>query len=244
MNADRPDPQPRLLLLVALVVSTPFSAPRSDAAPQPTAMPRTWQFEFASTPPESIAIPDGEGNYSWYWYMPYRVMNTSKRDRALLPVITIATDQGDIIRANRNISPSVFTAIRIEMQMPLLQNPITMSRRLKRGRDHMRHSVAIWPAFEGDVDQFSVFVTGLSGEHTTVLDPATGEPVIDPASLEPVIDPRTNEPKIDTSTGEPVIEPRPLLLRKTFMLDYELAGTTDHPQRLSPVRAGRHWVMR
>ena len=90
----------------------------------------------------------------------------------------------------------------------------------------------------------NVFITGLSGEHTEVIDPATGEPVIDPASLKPVIDPRTREPRLDPGTGEPVVEPKPLLLRKTLMIDFATAGTVSHPQRLTPVETGRRWVMR
>ena len=230
--------------LLAMTVLGCFAVSRGNAAPQPAAMSRTWQFEFQSTTPEPIAIPDGNGGHDWYWYLPYTVTNTSKRDRAFLPVLTIATDQGDIVRANQNIAPSVFTAIRMEMQNPLLQSPMAMPRTLKRGRDHMRRSVAIWPAFEGDVDQMSIFITGLSGEHTTVIDPATGEPVIDPGSLQPIIDPRTKQPTINPATGEPVVDPKPLLLRKTLMIDFDLAGTVSHPQQLSPLETGRRWIMR
>ncbi len=234
-----------LLVLAIGLLSALAPEPRSvDAAPQPALMPKAWQFDFDFTMPELIAMPDGEGDHRWYWYLPYTVVNNSKRDRPFLPVITVATDQGHIIRANHNIDPSVFTAIRLEMQMPHLQNPMTMTRTLQRGPDHMRHSVAIWPAFEEDVDRMSIFVTGLSGEHTTVLHPATGEPVIDPASLEPVIDPRTKQPKIDPATGDPIVEPKPLLLRKTLMIDFGVPGTTTHPQRQVPVLQGRRWVMR
>jgi len=228
----------------ACVLTALYAAVPSLAAPQPAAMPRTWQFNLDFETLEAIAVPDGGGGYHWYWYLPYTVTNHSNRDRPFLPTITIATDQGDIIRANRRINPSVFTAIRLEMRKPYLQNPMTMPRTLRHGPDHKRHSVAIWPAFEHDVDQMSIFVTGLSGEHTTVRHPATGKPVIDPASLEPVIDPRTKQPKVDVATGLPVIEPKPLLLRKTLMLDFNMSGTASHPQHELPRPTGRRWVMR
>ena len=213
------------------------------AAPEPELAPRSWQFEFEAAVPRPIAVQDVDGQFRWYWFVAYKVVNRTGRDNQFLPKITIATDQGDIVEANRHVPTRVFAAIKQQLGNRLLASPIKVVGKLNQGPDHGKESVAIWPAFARDVDAVDIFVSGLSGETAQVLDPRTGEPVMDPASLKPLTDPRSGGPVLD-ATGKPLIKPRPLLLRKTLMIHYQMPGTDVQPGRQTIVPSARRWVMR
>ena len=205
------------------------------AAPKPDLVSRTWQLRFTYSKPEPIAVKDVDGQIRWYWFMAYMAVNETEVDRQFLPHFTIATEQGDIIGANHDISPRVFDAIKQRLRNPLLESPMNVSGMLRQGQDQAKQSVAIWPSFKHDVDMLNVFVSGLSGETAHVLNPRTAKPIVDPQSLKQMVDP---------ATGNPPIQPRPLLLRKTLMLEYHLPGSVIHPQRQRLTLRKKRWVMR
>ncbi len=236
----------RIRVTISFLASALLTFPclRVAAAPEPNLVPRTWQLEITYSTPEPIAVTDAQGQIRWYWFLPYKVVNRTGTDRQFLPKIVVATDQGDIVLANDKTPPSVFPAIKLKLRNRFVESPIEAAGVIQQGQDQARESVAIWPAFLHDVDMLSIFVTGLSGETVGVLNPKTGEPVIDPGSLKPVLDPATNEPLIDPNTGKPLVQPRPLLMRKTLMLEYHLPGSVLHPQRQQMTPQGKRWVMR
>ena len=71
----------------------------------------------------------------------------------------------------------VFDAVKGRAGIPLLKNPIRVVGRLLQGEDNAQESVAIWPAFDHDVDRVTVFAAGFSGETQTVTNPVTNEEV-------------------------------------------------------------------
>ena len=229
-------------LIVALCVTV--YAGSAAAAPEPKLVPRTWELEFTYEPPRPIAIADAEGVIRWYWFMTYKVVNPSASDRIFLPNVTVATDRGDIIVTNASIPLKVFNTIKQRSNLALLEHPIKVGGAIKPGKDKARQSVAMWPAFDHDVDSLSIFFRGLSGETATVVNPRTYQPVIDPESLKPQIDPRTGTPFIDPDTGKPKVHPRPLLLRKTLELRYHMPGSSLHPQNQPMILREKRWVMR
>jgi len=229
------------IVLMALAAAVPLL---SAAAPQPALVSNTWELKFTYSKPEPIAVNKLDGTIKWYWFMTYKVTNHTDTDRQFLPKFTIATDEADVIQANRNIPTRVFKAIKQRLQNSLLEFPVEVTGTLKPGEDQARESMLVWPAFDRDVDFLDVFVTGLSGETTKVLNPKTDKPLIDPQSLKPVINPRTGKALIDPQTNRPKVNPRPLLLRKTLMLEYQLPGSTLHPQHLAVLFKKKLWVMR
>ena len=147
------------------------------AFPEPDIVSKSWQLDVTYQHPRVIAIKGIDGRTHWYWYLTYKVVNHTGQERFFMPEVTIATDRGDIITAGVNVPASVFTAIREKLDNPLLENPIDVVDKILQGPDMARESVAIWPAFDHDVDRMDVFFTGLSGETKVVTHPLTGEPI-------------------------------------------------------------------
>ncbi len=172
-------------LAAALIAATTFAgvcalpAPEAGAYPRPSVVVSTWNLDFEYQTPQAIMVPDLTGQPRWYWFMPYKVTNHTGQDRLFIPEVTIYTDQGQIITAGQNVPSNVFPAIARRLGNELLESPIEVVGQLLRGTDYARESVAIWPAFEGgDVDRFTVFVGGLSGETQTVRVPGSEEEVL------------------------------------------------------------------
>jgi hypothetical protein len=164
-------------LLALFILCCP--PPHVSAYPQPAAVPRAWQFDFTFRQPEPIAFTDLNGRTSWYWYMTYKLVNRTGRERIFIPEITIATDAGDIITAGRDVPPQVLDAIRTRLGNDLIEAPAQMiGRTILQGEDHAGESVAIWRHFDHDVDHMSIFIEGLSGETTRIDHPLTAEPVL------------------------------------------------------------------
>lgn len=165
------------VLVAAGVLSALHQGAALMAYPEPAVVARTWQFDFSHGQPQPIAVSDIHGTPRWYWYMPFKVTNNTGTERVLVPEITIATDQGDIITAGRDVPASVYAAVRERLGNPLLEHPIRVVGRILQGEDHARETVAIWPAFPHDTDTLNIFVSGLSGETQIINHPVTQEPV-------------------------------------------------------------------
>ncbi len=166
-----------LLLIQAL--GLPTSGPSASAYPQPAGVPRAWQFDFTWRAPEPIAHTDLAGQTHWYWYLSYKLVNRTGRERIFIPEITVATDAGDIVAVGRGVPPQVFDAVRQRLGNELLEPPDQMiGRTVLQGEDHAGESVAIWRDFGHDVARLTVFIEGLSGETTRIAHPVTGEPVL------------------------------------------------------------------
>jgi hypothetical protein len=152
--------------------------PTTFAYPQPAIVSPTWALDFSFANPRTIAVTEIDGNVRWYWYMPYMVVNNTGEDRLFIPEITIADDSGRIITAGQDVPASVFKAVQNQLGNPLLKSSIAIVGKLLQGEDYAQESVAIWPVSPTDVDEFSVFISGLSGESQTIPNPATGEDVL------------------------------------------------------------------
>ena len=151
---------------------------KAQAFPQPEIVSTSWVLDFEYQQPKPIAVPDRMGNVKWYWYMAYKVENFTGDERILAPEFTIATDSGKIIQANQNVPYYVFNEVKKALNNPYLISPIEVVDTILQGGDYAKESVAIWPAFDHDVDEYSIFVSGLSGESAHVVNPVTKENVL------------------------------------------------------------------
>ena len=122
----------------------------------------------------SVRLADQE-KPKLYYFITYTVTNRTGEEQLFVPEINILTDAGDLIRANRNLSPAVFKAIKDRVRNPLLESPNQIIGRILQGADNARDGVLIWPVPDHDVDHLSIFFGGLSGETHSIKDPATGE---------------------------------------------------------------------
>lgn len=202
-----------------------------SGVPEPELVTSSWLLTFTYDTPRTIAVEMADGTIKWYWYMTYQVFNdprvsSNHREPILfIPEIIIADDRGNIRHANRGVDARVFPEIKRATDNGLLLSPATVPGNILPGDDYIRESVAIWPVSEDDVDEFSIFVGGLYGETAHLPHPVTGEPM-----TRVLKNPRTGEPEVDAN-GDPVT--RPVLLRRTRMLQFATPGTNNNPQRQS-----------
>jgi len=171
-------PCPPVALALLLLLGLLAAAPVAVAHPEPSIVPRAWSFDFEYRDPELIAVQDIHGQTRWYWYMHYQVTNHTGRERLFIPEFTIATDEGDLITANAEVSNKVFKAIQERENAPLLVTPIKVLGRLLLGEDQARESVAIWPVFDHAVGRVDIFISGLSGETVRFVPPGAEESIV------------------------------------------------------------------
>jgi len=149
-----------------------------QAFPVPAIAPKSWELTFTHSEPKAIAVKDATGVAHWYWYMSYKVVNNTQADRLFVPDIDVATEQGDILTAGKNVPTHVFDAVKKHLGNTLLENPTQVVGKILQGEDFAKESLAIWPAFSHDVAHMSIFVAGLSGETQAVQAPGTTQDVL------------------------------------------------------------------
>lgn len=164
------------LALSAAAVMTVPPAQRAYGFAEPSSAPQSWQFDFSHGKPAVIAVKTVDG-VKWFWYLTYKVENNTGDDRLFIPEIVMSTDEGDIVTAGKNVPAGVYDAIKQRLGNKLLDSPIRVVGRLLQGADNARESVAIWPAFDHDIDQMSIFISGIGGESEIIKNPLTGDSV-------------------------------------------------------------------
>jgi hypothetical protein len=212
----------RLLSLVLAVGSMAFVVqPQLAPAryPEPAVSPRSWDLDFVYQTPRRIVVEvPGESVPRAFWYMTYVATNNTGQDRPYLPSFELLTSDGRLIRSDLELSPSVFEAIaRRQSRMPL-EPALALAGTILQGEDYAKYSVAIWPEPMIEMGSFTVFVSGLSGEATT-LSNADGSPTLDDSG-------------------------RPIVLRKTRKLDFTVKGDENFAQNDPVLLTGDAWVMR
>jgi hypothetical protein len=205
-----------IVLVFAFALTCLSVAMPGVAAPQPALVTKAWEFKFTHATPRPIVVKNLRGENEWYWYMTYKVVNNSGQERLFVPEITIATDQGDILAAGKNVRTAVFEEIKKRVGNRLLESPTNVVSQILQGEDHAKESVAIWPALDHNVDRVSIFISGLSGETALIKIP----------------DPADTKKTIDT------------LVAKTLMLDFDYPGAPTSPQEQPVIFKGSTWIMR
>ena len=86
--------------------------PAALAYPRPSAAPVSWQIDLTHRTPQRIVVDAPGRGASAYWYMVYIVTNNTDEERFFLPEITLHTDDGKNLPANRGVPRAVYDAIR------------------------------------------------------------------------------------------------------------------------------------
>lgn len=168
-----------LVVAVALVSSGTVWLPQAKAElPEPSSYPITWQLKFEYGKPTRIVVQvPGKSAPQAFWYLPFSVTNTTDRERMYFPVFELVTEEGKIIRSDKNIPVAVVNEVRKQQGNRFLQPLLQTSGELRLGEDETKHSAAIWAEPEPRLGRFSILVSGLSGESTKVKN-AKNEDVI------------------------------------------------------------------
>ncbi len=168
------------LALIALTASFSFAQEAADplkkkpeAYPTPSVYSVAWQFDFTHSMPKRVIVNvPGQANPEGYWYITYQATNNTDQERMFLPVIEMLTEDGQVIRSDKNIPAAVFTAIKQREGNRFLEPAAQLAGELRLGEDQAKDGVAIWKEPMPEMGRFSIFVTGLSGEtaKTTIGD--------------------------------------------------------------------------
>ena len=54
----------------------------SVAAPEPSLVTKSWEFKFTYDTPRAIAVRNLQGEFEWYWFMTYKVVNDTGQENA------------------------------------------------------------------------------------------------------------------------------------------------------------------
>jgi len=232
----------RLFAATILFLATPGSVaqepePAVGIGPAPAPTPISWEFDFKYVPPRRITVQlAGSDQPNTYWYMLYTVTNTSQTTQRFYPTFELVTEDLRVIPTDMGISPLVFNAIKERHQIThkYLVHPTKAIGDLRRGDDYARESVAIWPVGDLNVNEFKIYIAGLSGEARVLRNPA----------FEP------DQPETKQITGddgrqrEITVNPKYFTLRKTLQLSYTLPASEHAREQVEPRLDHASWIMR
>ena len=221
----------RKLLLSAAIGCSPLLAivhrpSPAMAFPKPSIYPVAWQLKFEHSGPKRIVVTTPGTNIpKAYWYMTFAVTNLTESEQRFLPAFEMVTNDGKLIRSDKDVPESVFTAIKKRERSKTLEPMEKITGRLLIGEDQARDGVAIWPEPSPRMGTFHIFISGLSGESVFMKN---GEEV---------------EIKDWTKTSD---EERKKLstLRKTLDLTYQIPGDEIKPEEDVVLSKGEEWLMR
>lgn len=139
--------------------------------PKPSPYPVSWELKFEHSKPKRIVVtPTGSAKPQAYWYMTYTVTNLGEQKQKFLPVFELMTEEGKVTRSDNNIPNAVLETIRVREKAPKLESVTEIGGIVLIGEDQARDGVAIWAEPKAEMGQFTIFVTGLSGEAVIVKD--------------------------------------------------------------------------
>ncbi len=165
-----------LVLLAAwMVVAGPWARPLL-AAPQPSLVPERWQLDFRPGPLRVITLETEEGPRTFF-YLTYSVVNNSGRDLLFAPSFELATDEGHLIKSDRDAPREIVQELLDRLNNPFLRSHLNIMGELRQGEENARDGLVTWPAEDLNVDELTIFAAGFSGERRRIVKPDTGEVV-------------------------------------------------------------------
>ena len=219
--------------LVCLASVLSCAAARAADYPEPSPYPISWELGFQHDTPKRLVVTiPNQGNRA-YWYMTYSVVNKTDEDRMFIPRFEMVTRDGKVHLANRaNVPPRVFEEVkrRERAKYPFLEPHHKVADTLRVGEDQAKDSVAIWPEPMSEMGNFSIYVSGLSGE-TVTMKMVNGAPV-------------RVKPENVAMELKGVADKDVIILRKTLQLNYVINGDELYPGLDEVNVRPEVWVMR
>lgn len=159
-----------VMIAVALVAPVLAFVPELKAqVPTPSVYPNTWQLKFEYGKPRRIVVNvPGRSTPQAYWYLPFSVTNSTDQERMFFPVFEMVTQDGVISRSDKGVPTAVVNEVRKQIGNRFTQSLLQSAGQIRLGEDETKYSAAIWPETTQRMGQFSILVSGLSGEAATV----------------------------------------------------------------------------
>ena len=183
--------------------------------PEPDPLPKRWQLDIEVGPLRVAQISVEGQEPQVYYYMTYRVTNNSGQDLQFAPIFELGTDEGELLRAGRDVPRAVRLELLDRLGNPLIEDQIAILGTLLQGKENAKDGLVVWPVGDMDIDEVSVYAAGFSGETARIELP-------------------------DPETGEK----REIVLRKTYMVRYSIPGSLElrGSEPLKP--RDERWIMR
>jgi hypothetical protein len=190
------------------------TTPAVVAAPEPDPVPRRWQLTVTPGPLRVTSV-EHQGQSKLYYYMTYKVVNSSDTDLLFTPSFEMANDEGELKRSGRDVPAAVTAKILETLENTFLEDQINIVGTLLQGEENAKEGLVVWPVNTPHVRAIEVFGNGFSGEARTI----------------DASDPVTKGTKRVT-------------LRKTLMLRYQPLGETKATGAESLPVIEQRWIMR
>jgi hypothetical protein len=204
---------PFMLFAAGLIVAARPAPVSAKGYPEPSIYPISWELDFKHGDPKRVVV-----GTTPYWYVTYTVTNNSGAEQNFIPDFQMLTNDGKVVKSDRNIPIEAFDKIKSREGARLLQPASQIGGPLRQGPDQAKDGVAIWQEPTARMGSFKIFVGGLSGEYAILKDDQ-GQPVMDADKL-------------------------PVMLHKTFEVDYSIYGDEFYPGRDDVHELKHSWIMR
>lgn len=183
-------------------------------APEPDPIPRRWQLAVDVGPlrTASVDLP-GVGTRSYY-FLTYKVTNTTDQDLLFTPSFELGTDEGVLLRSGRDVPGAVTADVLNRLQSPFIQDQTSVVGILAQGEANAKEGVVIWPITDHHVNEVTIYAAGFSGEVRAV--------------------------EFTDAKGQPA----KAVLRKTLMLRYQTPGEVRDMGARSLELVEKQWIMR
>jgi hypothetical protein len=182
----------RTLVLPALAIAAIAATltPSVLAAPEPALIPVRWQLDVEAGPLRmatvdvEIEVPGPNGTVALvrqpraYFYFVYKVVNKTGQDLTFAPSFEMATDDGDLFKAGRNVPLEVTGTLLQRLRNSFLQDQVSIIGTLGQGEENAKEGLVVWEAPNLKVDEITIFASGFSGESRRITKPGSGEEVV------------------------------------------------------------------
>jgi hypothetical protein len=184
--------------------------------PEPDPIPRKWELTVDPGELRYAAVDAGDGEGAkGYFYLTYKVTNTSGKDMLFTPSFDLCNDKGEVLRSGRDVPGAVTKTLLEKLDNPLIEDQISIVGMLLQGESNAKEGLVVWPASTLHISQLDIYGSGFSGETKTVE-------------------------MQDARTGKPT----KLTLRKTLKLSYQPMGDIRDQGSKPFEMTEKRWVMR
>jgi hypothetical protein len=194
----------------------------SIAAPEPTRakLPGIWTLDVTFENPQQICVRiPGDSTPTRFWYIILTLTNDTGHEVDFYPDIWLTTDTFTMVQASRDAREKVFDKIRTRHQgrYPFIEPFEFVADKILQGADNSNDLAVIFPEFDPQAKQVSIFIGGLSNETAIV-----------------------NHPTEKDQDGNPV----KVVLKKTLELQYAIPGDPSQRDSQTFDFIAKRWVMR
>ena len=146
-----------------------------QAYPKPSSVPMRPELTFEAGP---LRLRQSDRDGKWYWYMTYAVSNYTGEDRIWAPTFTLYTDHGDILESGRGVHHEISDEYTMYLGDDMLESQHQIIGDLLQGEGNIRKGLIMWPAPHTDINEISLFTSGISSESTVIKHPVSGEDMV------------------------------------------------------------------